>query len=78
MDFRTIGPDGSVTSWWKVDPAYDFAEDCQTGREYAEQYATALIRGEVTNGLQHIVAGFPYKWTGIEVGFLHGINERIV
>ena len=77
MDFRTFGPDGSITSWWKVEPTYDYKEDCQTGREYADQFCRALLDGEVETGLMRIVESFPRKLTGIEIGFLQQISDRI-
>lgn len=78
MDFRTIGPDGSVTSWWKVEPLYDYKEDCQTGREYADQFCRAVVDGEAQTALLHIVEAFPYKKTGIEIGFMQRLTERII
>lgn len=77
MDFRTIGPDGSVISWWKVEPLFDYAEDCQTGREYADQFIRALREGEVETALPHIVSAFPYKLTGVEIGFLQRLSDSI-
>ena len=77
MEFRTITPEGVVSSWWNVTSSDDYAADCEIGREYARQFIRAARINEAHVALPHIVSAFPTKLSGIEVGFLQEIAESL-
>ncbi|MBX3476682.1 MAG: hypothetical protein KF910_03690 [Brevundimonas sp.] len=75
LSFVVADQTGARRDLWAVSPSGDYADECATGRAYADE-----IRAEIEAGnpaiLGHVVqaiAGRP--WSGIEVGFFHRIAE---
>lgn len=66
-------------SFWEVKPSGIYPQDCSTGRQYAQD-AIYYIRATGTTALLGwIVFDMPKgnDVTGIEVGFLSAISERL-
>lgn len=77
MQFRKQKEDGSIETWWNVESTGHYGDDCAIGQLYAVQFISAVRNGQAQTALSHIVSSMPKEFTGIEIGFLHGISEAL-
>ncbi len=68
---------GTPTQLWVPKSAGDYQADNETGKRYADALIAVMREHEAPNLLGQVVKAMVEPWSGVEVGFMHRIAERL-